>query len=101
MQGNNFVLSIKYRRGSTCFSCHDAHGTNNYAQLRKPADQLCLDCHGPLSLNGPRTGTAQEHTHHKKGSAGRRCACCPISQIQTTTGCVKVSAHTVCLLTPA
>jgi len=26
-----------YRRGVTCFSCHDVHGTDNYAQLRTPA----------------------------------------------------------------
>jgi hypothetical protein len=35
------------------FPCHDAHGTGNYAQPRKPAEQLCLDGHGPLSPNGP------------------------------------------------
>ncbi len=57
MQGNDFVQSVMYRRGVTCFSCHDVHGTEHNAQLRKPADQLCLDCHGPLSMNGPRTGT--------------------------------------------
>ena len=39
MQGNDFVQSVMYRRGITCFSCHDAHGTDNYAQLRKPADK--------------------------------------------------------------
>ncbi|HZV60602.1 MAG TPA: cytochrome c3 family protein, partial [Candidatus Eremiobacteraceae bacterium] len=49
MQGNDFVQSVMYRRGVTCFSCHDVHGTEHNAQLRKPADQLCLDCHGPLS----------------------------------------------------
>jgi predicted CXXCH cytochrome family protein len=54
MQGNDFVQSAMYHHGVTCFSCHDAHGTSNYAQLRKPANQLCLDCHGPMSPNGPR-----------------------------------------------
>ena len=49
MQGNDFVQSVMYRRGVTCFSCHDAHGTGNYAQLRKPANVICLDCHGPHS----------------------------------------------------
>ena len=73
MQGNDFVQSVMYRHGITCFSCHDVHGTENYAQLRKPADKLCLDCHGPMSLNGPRTATLQEHTHHKEGSTGSQC----------------------------
>src|SRR6202048_4793589 len=49
MQGNDFTQSVMYRRGVTCFDCHDVHGTDNYAQLRKPANQICLDCHGPGS----------------------------------------------------
>jgi len=69
MQGNDFVQSVMYTRGVTCFDCHDVHGTGNYAQLRKPADQLCLDCHGPSSPNGPRTATLEEHTYHKDGKA--------------------------------
>jgi predicted CXXCH cytochrome family protein len=36
MQGNDFVQSVMYRRGVTCFSCHDVHGTGNDAQLRNP-----------------------------------------------------------------
>jgi predicted CXXCH cytochrome family protein len=101
MQGNDFVQSVMYRRGVTCFSCHDAHGTGNYAQLRKPADQLCLDCHGPLSLNGPRTGTIEEHTQHKKGSAGSSCIACHMPRIETTIADVRVRAHTFAFITPA
>ncbi len=100
MQGNDFVRSVMYRRGITCFACHDVHGTNNYAQLRKPADQLCLDCHGPLSPNGPRTATLEEHTHHKKGSAGSQCVACHMPKIETTLGDVKVRAHTFAALSP-
>ena len=65
MQGNDFVQSLMYRRGVTCFSCHDAHGSANYAELRKPANLICLDCHTPGGLNGPREQTLEEHTHHK------------------------------------
>ena len=101
MQGNDFVQSVMYRRGVTCFSCHDVHGTENYAQLRKPAEQLCLDCHGPLSLNGPRTGTLEEHTHHKKGSPGSNCVACHMPKIETTIADVKVRAHTFAFITPA
>ena len=101
MQGNDFVQSVMYRRGVTCFSCHDVHGTDNYAQLRKPADQLCMDCHGPLALNGPRTGTIEEHTHHKKGSAGSSCIACHMPRIETTIADVKVRAHTFGFITPA
>jgi predicted CXXCH cytochrome family protein len=101
MQGNDFVQSLMYRRGVTCFSCHDVHGTDHYAQLRKPADQLCLDCHGPLSLNGPRTATIEEHTQHKKGSAGSSCIACHMPKIATTIADVKVRAHTFAFITPA
>jgi predicted CXXCH cytochrome family protein len=100
MQGNDFVQSVMYRRGITCFSCHDAHGTDNYSQLRKPSDKICLDCHGPLSPNGPRTTTLEEHTHHKEGSPGSQCIACHMPQIETTLGEVKVHAHTFRFITP-
>ena len=100
MQGNDFVQSVMYRRGITCFSCHDAHGTDNYAQLRKPADKICLDCHAPLSPNGPRTATLEEHTHHEDGSAGSRCIACHMPQIETTIADVRVHAHTFKFVTP-
>ena len=100
MQGNDFVQSVMYRRGITCFDCHDVHGTENYAQLRKPADKLCLDCHGPMSLNGPRTATLEEHTHHKAGSPGSQCIACHMPKIGTTIADVKVRAHTFAFITP-
>jgi predicted CXXCH cytochrome family protein len=101
MQGNDFVQSVMYRRGVTCFDCHDVHGTNQYAQLRKPVNQICLDCHGPLSLYGPRTATLEEHTHHKAGSAGSQCVGCHMPQIETTIAGVFVRAHTFRFISPA
>jgi predicted CXXCH cytochrome family protein len=101
MQGNDFVQSVMYRRGVTCFSCHDVHGTGNYAQLRKPGDEICMDCHGPLSLNGPRTATIEEHTHHKKGSPGSSCISCHMPKIEVTIADVKVRSHTFAFITPA
>jgi predicted CXXCH cytochrome family protein len=100
MQGNDFVQSVMYRHGITCFACHDVHGTDNYAQLRKPADKLCLDCHGPMSLNGPRTATLQEHTHHKDSSPGSQCVACHMPKIETTIADVKVRAHTFAFIYP-
>ena len=102
MQGNDFVQSVMYRRGVTCFDCHDVHGTGNYAQLRKPADQLCLDCHGPSSPNGPRTATIEEHTHHKAGSPGSQCVACHMPAIETEGPAnTMVHAHTFRFVTPA
>jgi predicted CXXCH cytochrome family protein len=101
MQGNDFVQSVMYTRGITCFTCHDVHGTNNYAQLRKPADKLCLDCHGPLSPNGPRTATLEEHTHHKTDSAGSQCIACHMPKIETEgVPLTFVRSHTFRFITP-
>jgi predicted CXXCH cytochrome family protein len=84
MQGNDFVKSLMYARGVSCFSCHDAHGTDNDALLRKPANVLCLDCHGPNSPNGPHAPTIEQHTHHKAGSQGNECISCHMPKIQQT-----------------
>ena len=102
MQGNDFAQSLMYRRGITCASCHDVHGTDNYAQLRKPANQICLDCHGPSSANGPHTATLEEHTHHKDGSAGSQCVACHMPAIETegVPGAF-VHAHTFRFVSPA
>ena len=102
MQGNDFVQSTMYRRGVTCASCHDVHGTDNYAQLTKPAATLCLDCHGPRSPNGPRAATLAAHTHHKDGSAGSQCVACHMPAIQTEgPPGTYVHAHTFKFIAPA
>jgi len=102
MQGNDFVQSVMYRRGITCFSCHDVHGTNNPAQLRKPANAICLDCHGPNGRNGPRTATLEEHTHHKAGTPGSECVSCHMPAIETEgVPNSYVHAHTFKFITPA
>jgi len=101
MQGNDFAQSVMYGHGIRCSSCHDVHGTSNYAQLRKPTGQICLDCHGPSSANGPRTRTLEEHTHHKAGSAGSQCVSCHMPAIETEgVPGTFVHAHTFRFITP-
>ncbi len=101
MQGNDFEQSVMYRHGITCSTCHDAHGTGNYAQLRKPANQICLDCHGPSSPNGPREATLAQHTHHKDGSAGSECVACHMPKIETEgVPGEMVHAHTFRFISP-
>ncbi|HLJ50580.1 MAG TPA: cytochrome c3 family protein [Bryobacteraceae bacterium] len=101
MQGNDFVQSVMYTRGVKCFICHDVHGTNNPADLAKPASELCLQCHGPGSPNGPHVRNIEEHTHHKANSAGSECIACHMPKIQSTLGDVNVRAHTFKIITPA
>ena len=101
MQGNDFVKSLMYARAVTCSSCHDVHGTEQDAVLWKPADRICLDCHGPNTPNGPRAATIEEHTHHKADSAGSRCIECHMPQIAQTIGDTNVRSHTFHFVTPA
>ncbi|MDQ2833101.1 MAG: cytochrome c3 family protein [Acidobacteriota bacterium] len=102
MQGNDYVQSVMYRHGVTCASCHDVHGTENYAQLRKPAQELCLSCHGSSSPNGPHTASLEEHTHHKDGSPGSQCIACHMPKIASegVPGSF-VSSHSFKFITPA
>jgi predicted CXXCH cytochrome family protein len=101
MQGNDFAASLMYTHGVSCFTCHDTHGTENDAVLRKPANVLCLDCHGPGSPNGPYAPTIEEHTHHKTGSQGSECIACHMPKIQQTIADVNVRSHTFRFVTPA
>jgi predicted CXXCH cytochrome family protein len=102
MQGNDFVQSVMYEKGVTCASCHDVHGSENYAQLRWPVEKICLGCHAANSPNGPHVASLEEHTHHKAGSPGSQCVACHMPKIATqgVPGAF-VSSHTFKFVTPA
>jgi predicted CXXCH cytochrome family protein len=101
MQGNDFVQSVMYRRGVTCFSCHDVHGTANNADLVRPIRELCTTCHGPNSPNGPHAASIEAHTHHAAGSPGSECVNCHMPRIEQTIADVNVRDHTFNFITPA
>jgi predicted CXXCH cytochrome family protein len=101
MQGNDFVQSLMYERGVTCFSCHDPHGTNNEAMLREPVENICGACHGPSSQNGPHAPTLEAHTHHKADSPGSQCVACHMPKIEQTMADINVSSHTFHFVTPS
>jgi predicted CXXCH cytochrome family protein len=101
MQGNDFVTSLMYAHGVTCFSCHDPHGSDNDAMLRRPGSETCLACHGPNSQNGPHAATIEQHTHHAAGSAGSDCIACHMPKIEQTIADVNVASHTFHFVYPA
>lgn len=101
MQGNDFVTSQMYTHGVSCFSCHDVHGTDNDADLLKPADVMCLECHGPKSPNGPHAPTVEAHTRHSAGSPGSECIACHMPKIEQTIADVSVRAHTFRFISPS
>jgi predicted CXXCH cytochrome family protein len=94
MQGNDFVQSTMYTHGVSCHSCHDAHGTEHNADLIRPANTVCLQCHGPKSPNGPRGATIEDHTHHAAGSAGNECVGCHMPKIAIQIGDLNIRSHT-------
>jgi predicted CXXCH cytochrome family protein len=100
MQGNDFVQSVMYNRGVTCFSCHDVHGTDNNADLIKPVSNLCLTCHRPNSPTGPHAPTIEAHTHHREGSPGSECVSCHMPRIEQEIANVNVRSHTFRFITP-
>ena len=101
MQGNDFVQSLMYARGVTCFSCHDPHGSDNDAILRKPVNEVCLTCHGANTQNGPHAVSIEAHTHHKVGSTGSQCVACHMPKIEQTIADVNVSSHTFRFVSPS
>jgi predicted CXXCH cytochrome family protein len=101
MQGNDFVQSAMYTHGVSCNSCHDVHGTENNADLLKPANVMCLECHGPSSPNGPRAPSIEAHTHHRAGTPGNECVSCHMPKIEQEIADVNVRSHTFRFVTPA
>ena len=100
MQGNDYVTSLKYTRGVQCYSCHDVHGSRHSADLVKPGNSLCLQCHGPGSPMGPR-GNLEEHTQHEADSEGSQCVSCHMPQIARTIADINVRSHTFRFISPA
>src|SRR5579863_710768 len=101
MQGNDFVTSLMYARGVTCFSCHDPHGTENPGMVSEQGNTLCLGCHGPNAQNGPHAPTIERHTHHAAGSPGSECIACHMPKIAESIGDVMVRSHTFHFVWPA
>jgi predicted CXXCH cytochrome family protein len=101
MQGNDFVQSLMYTRGVTCFSCHDPHGSDNDAMLRKPINDVCSMCHAAGSQNGPHAASIEAHTHHPEGSPGSQCVACHMPKIlPQLPGGPFVSTHNFHFITP-
>ena len=101
MQGNDFVQSEMYTHGVSCQSCHDVHGTANNADLRKPVNAMCLQCHAAGGANGPRAATLEAHTHHQAGSAGSECVNCHMPKIEAEISDVNIRSHTFRFVMPA
>jgi len=56
MQGNDYLQSAMYRHKVTCFDCHDAHGTGNYAEkkARKAANVSRVTCRKSRRYSEPQ-----------------------------------------------
>ena len=102
MQGNDFVSSVMYTHGVTCFDCHDPHGSDNPDMLRKPANELCLTCHGPHSPNGPYGSSIEAHTHHPADGSGSQCISCHMPRVELQgIESFMIRAHTFRFISPS
>jgi predicted CXXCH cytochrome family protein len=99
MQGNDFVSSVMYTKGVSCWSCHDVHGTEHDADLIRPASAICLECHGPNSPAGPRGATLTAHAQHSAEKA--QCVDCHMPAIARTIADVNVRSHTFRFIPPS
>jgi predicted CXXCH cytochrome family protein len=99
MQGNDFVTSVMYTKGVSCWSCHDVHGTEHEAELIKPANSTCLTCHGPDSPAGPRGATLAAHSQHSAEKV--QCVDCHMPAIARTVADVNVRSHTFRFISPS
>jgi predicted CXXCH cytochrome family protein len=99
MQGNDFVTSVMYNKGISCWSCHDVHGTGHEAELIKPPNAVCLTCHGPNSPAGPRGATLTAHAQHSAEKV--QCVDCHMPAIAKTVADVNVRSHTFKFVSPA
>ena len=70
--------------------------------LRKPANGMCLDCHGPNAPNGPAHGNDRAaHPSRRRAAPGSECIACHMPKIEQTIADVKVRSHTFRFITPA
>jgi len=99
MQGNDFVTSVMYNKGISCWSCHDVHGTGHEAELIKPPNATCLTCHGPNSPAGPRGATLTAHAQHSAEKV--QCVDCHMPAIAKTVADIDVRSHTFRFISPA
>ena len=61
-----------------CMSCHEAHASNNPRALKRPRiDQLCLECHSPIT--GGTLGSQPPSTHNLLSARYRNCTVCHVA----------------------
>lgn len=61
-----------------CMSCHEPHGSSNPKRLiRARVDQLCLECHSPIS--GGTLGSQPPSFHDLRTARYRQCTVCHVA----------------------
>ena len=99
--GQRFRQSLMYTRGVTCFTCHDAHGTDNPADLREAGMGFVWAATGRTRRTGRMRRRSRSTPITRPGSAGSECVACHMPKIAQTIDDVYVRSHTFRFVTPA
>lgn len=97
----NFEGSAHAKAGLTCWSCHNAHGSNFEHDLKVSArdNGLCLQCH---AAKFPNAGAVEAHSKHSAAnSASPRCVDCHMSGTQKSAVDNDTHQHSFKVLNPA
>lgn len=103
VQGNTFVQSVMYHAELQCSNCHESHGSLHVSMTVKAADSnaLCLTCHGPGKVPGPKYKELPEHTHHAPLSTGSRCVECHMPKTGSNAVAAEARNHTFEFISPS
>lgn len=88
-----YKTSSMYKHGVGCWECHDAHGTDNWADLKLPItnNELCIHCH--KDLESPEAQSA--HSHHPVGGSGNLCVECHMARTMAFSNGIEMMSDRV------
>jgi extradiol dioxygenase family protein len=97
MQGNEFVHSMMYKHGITCFNCHNPHKLDS-TTTTPIGDDLCMKCHDFGSVIGPHQKDKKAHAR----CGGASCIDChmPKTGRHLKSSPLTVRTHTFGFITP-
>jgi len=83
--------------GITCAKCHSSHTDEIGGQLRRPTNQLCLNCHQDITVD---EGAVLNHSRHANASTANQCNTCHMVVVGRSAVDFDLHAHSFELIYP-